>query len=142
MYNAQLEREGHPALLPFPLLSAALSVGGNADVVTSRPSTTSSASSSWTTTVVETVKVTVPFIPTTTATTTSASVSQGTGTTVTSSPSPTATEKSATRAASLVASMNQQDVFNTVSLDAVPTNVAIKDDHPVPKIGIVSISLV
>jgi endo-1,3(4)-beta-glucanase len=34
--------------------------------------------------------------------------------------------------------MNQQDVFNTVSLGAVPTNIATKEDHPVPKIGIVS----
>ncbi|CRG90295.1 hypothetical protein PISL3812_07338 [Talaromyces islandicus] len=135
VYNAQLEREGHPALLPFPLPLLGLGVSGNVGGVTSTPA---SSSSSWTTTVVETDKVTVPFNPTSSATTISTSVSQGTETTATSLPNPPAGQKSTTRAASPVASMNQQDVFNTVSLDAVPTNIATKDDHPVPKLGIVN----
>ncbi|PCH04665.1 Glycoside hydrolase, family 81 [Penicillium occitanis (nom. inval.)] len=33
--------------------------------------------------------------------------------------------------------MDGQDVFETVSLDAVPTNIPIKEVHPVPKVGIV-----
>lgn len=35
--------------------------------------------------------------------------------------------------------MDSQDVFQPISLDPVPTNIPSRNDHPVPKLGIVSV---
>ncbi|KAH8700490.1 endo-1,3-beta-glucanase Engl1 [Talaromyces proteolyticus] len=136
VYNTQLEREGHPSLLPFPLPSIDLGIGGNAGVVTETPSPTGS-SDEWTTTVIETVTVTLPLSDPTSVSsqgTPQPSTPASTTQTLASPVHATETPQSAAKSAS----MNGQDVFETVSLDAVPSNIPTKNDHPVPQLGIVN----
>lgn len=51
---------------------------------------------------------------------------------------PTSPQSSVTQSANPPQRMDGQDVFETVSLDAVPTNIASQPNHPVPRTGIVS----
>ncbi|KAL1970652.1 hypothetical protein VTN77DRAFT_4296 [Rasamsonia byssochlamydoides] len=143
VYYSSLEREGHPALPPFPTVIVyktsppEISPSGTE----SHPSNSPSSSVS---------QVTVAITVTSQAVTASSSVSptlpssgskaEGPKVSVTSVALSTSSPEipGPAEGADTPSTMASQDVFQPVSLDPIPTNIKSRDDHPVPKLGIVN----
>ncbi|OKL59334.1 hypothetical protein UA08_05390 [Talaromyces atroroseus] len=131
IYESRLETEGHPSLPPFPYPSISLDSIQSLGDFTSSQSFIIPFAAVKTTTVVETITVTVSANPAILSLRTSLPA-------LLSSLGIQAPSHSATKSPASLQRMDAQDVFETVSLDAVPTNIATKEDHPVPRTGIVN----
>jgi endo-1,3(4)-beta-glucanase len=142
VYESILETEGHPSLPPFPYPSISLDkIEPLSDFTGSGPSI--SFASVQTITFVETVTVTASAtliinLPSPSLSLPTYLGSIGAKVSVSASMTSTLSKLDGTKAAE---KMDGQDVFETVSLDAVPTNIAVKQNHPVPRTGIVSSSI-
>lgn len=118
-YNTALEREGHPSLPPFPPTVTGPSVKVHAVASIGLVSSTPSESA-----VIETVHVTVTVVDTGSTSATISSVSS--------------TAQATAKIAGPLSNMDNQDAFQAVALDPVPTNIPTNDNHPAPRLGIVS----
>ncbi|EED16751.1 endo-1,3-beta-glucanase Engl1 [Talaromyces stipitatus ATCC 10500] len=119
VYESRLESDGHPSLQPFPFPTISIEpIEGFGDFSGSRPFIPLATAPPATVTVTSTV-----YSPSASRSVQSSSASQR---------SPT------TKATASLSRMDGQDVFETVSLDAVPTNIPVKEDHPVPRVGILN----
>jgi endo-1,3(4)-beta-glucanase len=152
-----LERDGHPTLLPFPTVISYPFAIPEIDPSDEESDPSDSPSSS--TSEIDYASLAIPQVVPVTGTVSDQAVTAFPSVSPTPSISDTDTEglqglvTPAAPSASYpgipsptqkindpLSTMAAQDAFQPVSVDPIPKNVQSRDDHPVPKLGIVSVS--